>query len=234
MRRPIVCALVAFISVLLAVGIPVPASADEAEHAGPTFAPRAHGPTAPDNQFPSHVFQLEAHQPQRVQMAFHYGLTQPILMHGFNAAIDVRYQRLILTYSHGQGLDVTSFLDSTEKGAGMTLHEPWTTGGGVGILLIDELWILADLKVHRFEADTSTDHQAYTNVTVGGEIGWRFFLWKGLNVGLVARYWPNVYSTAGRAVTLHDSNAKPFIHEPLQQGYSGFFGNVLLGWAFDL
>jgi hypothetical protein len=195
---------------------------------------RGHGPEAPDSQFPSHVFQLRAHEPPRVQLAFQYGLNQPIFTHGFNAAVDVRYKRLILTYSHGQGLDATSFLNTTETRAGMTLAEPWTTGGGVGLLLIDELWVLADLKVHRFEASTSLDHVAYTNVTIGGEIGWRFFVWKGFNIALVARYWPNVYSTAGNGVTLHDANGKPFFHKPLEQGYAGFLGNVLVGWAFDL
>jgi hypothetical protein len=193
-----------------------------------------HGPEAPDDQFPSHVFRLEARQPQRVQLAFHAGLAQPLLMHGFNAAVDVRYKRLILTYSHGEGLDPTAFLSSTEKAAGLTMREPYSTGGGVGVVLLDELWVLADFKVHRFEADTPLDHQTYTNVTIGGEIGWRYFVWKGFNVALVARYWPNVYSTAGSGLTLHDANGAPFLHQPMQQGYGGFFGNVLVGWAFDL
>ena len=207
--------------------LPTPATAGAA-HA------RDHGPMAPDDQFPSHVFQLKAHEPERVQLAFHYGLVQPIVSHGFNAAIDVRYKRLVLTYSHGQGLDATPFLDTAEKNAGMTIAEPWTTGGGVGVLLIDELWVLADLKVHRFEAATAFDHAGYTNVTVGAEVGWRFFVWKGFNVAFVGRYWPNVYSTAGSGVILHDANDKPFLHKPMEQGYGGFFGNVLVGWAFDL
>lgn len=200
----------------------------------PNPSARAHGPEAPDSQFPSHVFRLAAHQPRRVQLAFHYGLAQPLLLHGFNAAVDIRYRRLVLTYSHGEGLDVTSFVRGADKAAHIRLEEPWTTGGGIGILLIDELWVLADVKVHHFEASTSIDRASYTNVTVGGEIGWRFFIWKGLNVGLVVRYWPNVYSSAGPGVTLHDKKGNPFVHEPAQQGFGGVFGNVLLGWAFDL
>jgi hypothetical protein len=195
---------------------------------------RRHGPEAPDGQLPSHVFQLAAHTPQRVQLAFHYGLSQPIITHGFNAAVDVRYERLVLTYSHGQGLDYTPFESGAEKSVGAKLGLPWTTGGGVGVLLLDELWVLADLKVHHFEVDTSVDHASYTNVTVGAEIGWRFFIWKGFNVALVARYWPNVYSTAGNGVTLHDASGKPFVDPPAQQGYSGVLANVLVGWAFDL
>ncbi len=194
----------------------------------------AHGPEAPASKFPSHELQLAAHQPERLQLAFHWGHSQPILLHGFNAAADVRYKRLVLTYSHGVGLDTTSLLNATERNAGMTLHEPWTTGGGVGILLVDELWVLVDLKVHHFEAETRLERRSYTNVTLGGEIGWRYFLWKGLNVGVVARYWPQIHSSAGNGVAMHDASGKTFVHAPQQQGYGGFFGNVLLGWAFDL
>jgi hypothetical protein len=66
--------------------------------------------------------------------------------------VDVRYKRLLLTYSHGAGLDVSSLANATEKAAGMVIREPWTTGGGVGAILVDELWVLADLKAHHFEA----------------------------------------------------------------------------------
>lgn len=234
MHRLTIPALLAFVGWVLTAGLVASAYADEPAKPDAPLPARSHGPEAPDRQFPSHVFRLDAHQPERVQLAFHYGLVQPIVSHGFNAAVDVRYRRLILSYSHGQGLDATPFLRSSERAAGMTLQDPWTTGGGVGILLIDELWILADVKVHRFEAETAIDHKGYTNVTIGGELGWRFFVWKGFNIGLVFRYWPTVYSTAGHGVTLHDASGKPFLHTPLEQGYSGFFGNVLVGWAFDL
>jgi hypothetical protein len=180
------------------------------------------------------VFRLEAHQPQRAQLAFHFGLSQPILAHGFNAAVDVRYKRLILSYSHGQGLDYTSFENSVDKSAGATVSLPYSTGGGVGILLIDELWVLGDFKVHHFEINTGVDHPSYTTVTIGAELGWRFFVWKGFNIALVARYWPNIYSSAGSGVTIHDAQGKPVLDPPEQQGFSGFLGNVLVGWAFDL
>jgi hypothetical protein len=195
---------------------------------------RRHGREAPSRQLPSHVFQLAAHQPRKVQLTFHYGLLQPIVMHGLNAALDLRYRRLIMSYSHGAGLDATRFVSAREKAAGVQLHMPWSTGGGVGMVLIDELWVLADLKVHHFELQTQHEHASYTNVTVGGELGWRYFVWKGLNVGLVVRYWPNVHSSAGSGVRLRDAQGNSFKHKPLEQGSSGFFGNVLVGWAFDL
>jgi len=196
--------------------------------------PPAHGPSAPDDQFPSHHFTLAAHQPERVQLAVHYGLLQPVLLHGFNAAVDVRWRRLVVTYSHGAGLDVTSTLSDSEKQAGLTLREPWTTGGGAGVLLIDELWVLADVKVHHFEAEVGAQHAAYETMTIGGEIGWRYFIWKGFNVAIVGRYWPNVWSSAQGGVKLKSNSGQPFVHEPAHQGVDGLFANVLVGWAFGL
>lgn len=193
-----------------------------------------HGPSGPDDQFPSHHFQLSPHQPRGVQLAFNYGLSQPILLHGFNAAVEVRYRRFLATYSRGQGLDYARFETADEMGAGAAVKMPWTTGGGVGLLLIDELWVLADVKAHRFSIDTAADHAGYTVITLGAELGWRYFIWKGFNVALVARYWPNVYSTAGKGVTLHRTNGETFIDPPAQQGAAGFLANVLVGWAFDL
>jgi len=195
---------------------------------------RQHGPSAANSQFPSHVFQLAAHQPPGVQLGFHFGLLQPIVMQGLNVALDLRYKRLLLTYSHGHGLDATRFTSAREQEADMTLRMPWTTGGGIGAVLIDELWLLADLKVHRFEAAVGVEQSAYTTVTFGAELGWRYFLWRGLNIALVLRYWPNVYASSGKGVVLHDKQGQPFVHKPQEQGASGFFANVLVGWSFDL
>ncbi len=226
MRALLPTLLVVLASLFLAA--PAPARAD------PTAPPLAHGPLAPDTQFPSHVFQLAAHEPQRVQLAFHYGLSQPILAHGFNAAVDVRYRRLILTYSHGQGLDYALGRTDAERAAGMQLLLPVTTGGGIGVLLLDELWVLGDVKLHHFDVSLGTEHASYDVVTVGAEIGWRFFVWKGFNIGLVGRYWPNVWSSAQSGIVFHDASGHELVHHPAQQGTSGFLANALIGWAFDL
>jgi hypothetical protein len=224
--------LVIVLVCLARLGVPTCAEAQSgAAHQGTR---PGHGPSAPDNRFLSHRFQLAAHAPERPQLAFHFGLVQPILLHGFNAAVDVRYKRLLLSYSHGQGLDVTRFTSTRERAAGMTLREPWTTGGGIGVTLIDELWLMADLKVHRFEAELGAEQRGYTTITAGAELGYRLFLWRGLNVALVARYWPNVYASSGRGVVLHDKQGERLTHKPMQQGSAGFFLNVLVGWAFDL
>jgi hypothetical protein len=64
--------LVTCVAVLAALGSPSVARAEEA--AEPSSG---HGPSAPDRAFPSHRFQLAAHAPERVQLAFQYGLGNP-------------------------------------------------------------------------------------------------------------------------------------------------------------
>jgi hypothetical protein len=189
----------------------------------------AHGPSA-GNQFISHHFRLGAHQPPGVQLGFHYGLLQPILFHGFNAAVDVRWKRLILTYSHGASLDFSVLLPQSERAAGLHVIAPFSTGGGVGILLIDELYILMDVKWHHYDLSLGAERASYETVTIGGELGWRFFLWKGFYVSPVVRYWPNVWSSAPHGVAF---NGRKLVHQPLHQGAEGFFANVLVGWAFN-
>lgn len=158
-----------------------------------------------------------------------------MLLHGFNAAVDLRIDRFIVTYSHGEGLDLTSLETDREKESGLVTREPWTTGGGFGVVLIDELHVLADLKVHRFELDSGVDQTSYTTMTVGGEIGWRFFVWKGLHVAPVVRFWPNVWDDApagGVALRMRDGSISR--HDAEKQGAGGLFANLLVGWAFDL
>jgi len=191
-----------------------------------------HGPAAPARRFLSHHFRLAAHQPPGVQLAFHYGLTQPILLHGFNAAVDVRWKRLIFTYSHGVSLDFAPFLTDRERTSGLHAIAPYSTGGGVGVVLIDELYILADVKLHHFDLSLGDERASYDTVTIGAEIGWRFFIWKGLYVSPVVRYWPNVWTSApAKGIALQNG---ALIHQPLQQGIDGVFANVLVGWAFNL
>lgn len=171
-----------------------------------------------------------------LQIAFHAGLLQPVLLRGFNAAADVRIGRLVLSYSHGEGLDLTGVggvLPDEQRELGVRVREPWTTGFGVGATLVDELYVMADFKVHRIEVDTGLDVRGYSTVTLGGEIGYRLFVWEGLYVSPVVRYWPNIWTSAPGGFEL-TTEAGTFQHDPLPQGFGGLFANVLVGWAFDV
>ncbi|MEM7604100.1 MAG: hypothetical protein AAF411_01985 [Myxococcota bacterium] len=192
---------------------------------------RGHGPASTGGF--SHVFSRRAHQPQNVQLSFHFGLLQPALLRGLNAAVDVRWKRLIVTASHGAGLRLPdSTLTSAERDAGMQVSMPWSTGFGIGLTLVDELYALVDFKVHDVQVRHDQGAFDYRTVTLGLELGYRLFLWRGLHVAPVIRFWPNVYSSLGSdGVAL---GSQGVVHEPIRQGLGGFFANVLVGWAFGV
>lgn len=179
----------------------------------------------------SHQFSSRAHTPQQLQLSFHFGLLQPLLSKGFNAAVDVRKGRFIATYSHGHGLDLTDLGPEDQRDAGIETRLPWTTGGGVGMVLIDELYALIDVKVHAVDVDHDGQGFDYHTLTIGGELGYRLFLFKGLHIAPVLRYWPTVWSSlasGGREVG--NSQVR---HKPVDMGVKGLFANVLIGWAFE-
>lgn len=185
------------------------------------------------------AFADDAHTPSdRNELGFTAGLVQPLVMHGFNAAVEFRHGRWIATYSHGEGLEasaVSGTLTSREEDAGMRLDLTSSTGGGVGYVLWRNLYVLADVKYHRYEAYAGSDLAHYSTVTVGGELGWRFKVWKGLTITPVLRYWPNVWDNApSEGVTVHTENGGTLMHQPAKQGVDGVFANVLVGWSFGL
>jgi hypothetical protein len=115
--------------------------------------------------------------------------------------------RVLRTPPSTEGLDYGATpslgLSAADRAAGAHLLSPWTTGGGVGVILLDELWVLVDFKVHRYQVSLGTAGAAYSTVSLGGEIGWRYFLWRGAFVQPVIRYWPTIYSSVdGGAVQL--------------------------------
>ncbi len=195
--------------------------------------PPGHGPRASGDAF-AHRFQWRAHQPERPQLAFHFGLLQPLLLRGFNAAVDLRWGRFIATYSHGQGLNVDlapGVLTESEERAGLEIFVPYSTGFGLGAVLFDELYALIDFKLHSYSLRLNDSQRRYETITVGAELGYRLFLWKGLHIAPVLRFWPNVWSSLeGGSVSL----SPELEHKALKQGLNGFFINVLIGWAFEV
>lgn len=192
---------------------------------------RGHAHAAPYTAVPSHEFQLAPRWHDTPQLSVHFGLLQPVLFEGFNAAMDLRWGPVVASYSHGQGLNYSAQdglgLNSRDKAAGVELRSPWTTGGGVGVVLLDELYVMVDVKAHRYEAAIGDDEAAYTTVSVGGELGYRLFAWRGLFVQPMLRFWPNVYTTLpSDEVALGD-----YTHEAKNLN---LFMNVSLGWAFEI
>src|SRR5450432_3031560 len=62
-----------------------------------------------------------------------FGLSQPLLAHGFNIEGNYIHNRFIFDYSHGVSLDFKDNTVSADlKKQGLAVHMPWTTGFGIG------------------------------------------------------------------------------------------------------
>lgn len=181
--------------------------------------------------FPSHDFRVAPRWHERPEVSVHFGLLQPVALEGFNAAMDLRWGPLLASYSHGQGLNYGANgglgLDAADKAVGLELRSPWTTGGGVGVILLDELWVMVDVKAHRYEATLNEEHAAYTTVSVGGELGYRLFAWRGLFLQSMLRYWPNVHTS----LSSDEVKLGNYTHRAKNLN---LFVNLSLGWAFEI
>jgi hypothetical protein len=190
-------------------------------------AARDHGPGS--SGF-SHKFQWAPRSYEGGQLGVHFGLSQPLLLGGFNVAADLHWKRWVLEYSHGMNLDYNRIesvkLTSAERSAGLDLDSPWTTGFGVGFRVVDELYPMLEGKAHRYTASQGGETQRYTTVSVGPAIAHRLFVYDGFFVNSYLRYWPNVWSSQNKV-----DFASGLSHDPLDLG---FFANISIGYAIDL
>ena len=210
---------------------PVAVLAPEQTAHGPSEAP--HGPTF--GGLPSHHFQWAAHDDRVPQVAVNFGLLQ-LALGGFNVAGELRYRRLWIEYSHGLDLtlnDLDRFgLSSTERQQNLHVYVPYTTGFGLGLTLLDELWLGVELKDHKYEVNAPGGPVVtYNTYSIGPVLGYKLFIFRGLFLNAYLRYWPTVASTlAGGKTTLQGTNG-PVVHDAHDWGV---FGNLAIGYAFDL
>jgi hypothetical protein len=184
---------------------------------------------------PEHHFQWAPSDAKRVQAGVNFGLLQ-LALGGFNVAGEVRYRRLWLEYSHGMDLtlnDLGGFsLSRAERTQNVHVFVPYTTGFGVGVTLVDELWLGVEFKTHRYEVNAPGGPVAhYQTYSIGPVLGYKAFIWKGLFANGYARYWPNVASTLSDDKIALAGNAGSVTHNAHD---FGVFANVSLGYAFDL
>jgi hypothetical protein len=192
-----------------------------------------HGPSS--RAFLSHHFQWAAHDDRVPQVAVNFGLLQ-LALGGFNVAGELRYRRVWLEYSHGLDLtlnDVGGFgLSSTERQQDLHVYVPYTTGFGVGVTLLDELWLGVEFKDHKYEVNAPGGPAvSYNTYSIGPVLGYKLFIVRGLFANAYLRYWPTVATTLdGGKVTLQGTNG-PVVHDAHDWG---LFANLALGYAFDL
>ncbi|WP_027075671.1 hypothetical protein [Maribacter antarcticus] len=182
-----------------------------------------------------------------------FGLTQPLLVDGFNIEGNYIHNRLIFDYSHGVSLDFSGSSTTTElEMQGVTVHMPWTTGFGVGYRLNEWLNIRVEPNWHRFEfyyegeSQTSLNEiDSYNTFSLGLGLYGNFqpfknstsFI-KGIMVTPSIRFWPTVSSSLdGDSFTYNNKNTGAMeTIEVLDSdvAFTPFIFNVSIGYSFDL
>jgi hypothetical protein len=193
----------------------------------------AHCPAS--SPVPSHQFHWAAADDRMPEGAINFGLLQ-LALGGFNLAGEVRYRRLWFEYSHGMELTLNNLsslsMTSTERQQGLHVYLPYTTGFGLGLTLLDELWLGVEFKDHKYQVNAPGGPTvSYNTYSVGPVVGYKLFLLRGLFLNAYLRYWPTVASSLdGGKVTLQGTNG-PVVHDAHDWG---FFANLALGYAFEL
>jgi|GEM_PF-3108268 len=183
----------------------------------------------------SHHYQWAPDNDQTPQVSVNFGLLQ-LALGGFNVAGELRYGRLWLEYSHGMDLTLNNFggygLKSAERGQNLHIFLPYTTGFGIGVTLLDELWLGVEFKDHKYQVNAPGGPVAsYNTYSIGPVLGYKLFAWRGLFFNTYLRYWPNVATSLnGNKITLQGTNGN-VLHDAHDWG---FFGNIAIGYAFDI
>lgn len=193
----------------------------------PSVEQRNHGPGS--SGF-SHEFRWAPRSYDHWQAGLHFGLSQPLLLGGFNVAADAHHGRWVFEYSHGMWLDYNRvesvMLTQSEQDASLDLDSPWTTGFGIGYRVLDELYPMIEFKAHHYTASVEDDERRYTTISIGPALAHRLFLIDGLFVNTYVRYWPNVWSSRP-----HLEFGSGLRHDPVDLG---LFANLSVGYALDL
>jgi hypothetical protein len=173
----------------------------------------------------------EAPAEERTGFAVMLGLGQWALGGG-NVAVQYNIGPLALEYSHGQGVHLSEadFLrNPSEKDAGADVHETWTTGLGVGVLVFHDLRLLLELKANHYELEGGDRNSrlGYTTFTIGPGVFYDIHLWKGLFIQPSVRWWPTVHSTISDGAALRRADGTQV---QITSHDSGVFPNLNVGW----
>jgi len=170
---------------------------------------------------------------KNVQLGINFGLLQ-LGLGGFNVAGELRDHRLWLEYSHGMELTLNKLggfgLTQAERDQNLHIRVPFTTGFGVGLTLLDELWLGAEFKAHGYQVNAPGGRVSrYRTYSIGPVLGYKYYIWKGLFADAYGRYWPNVATSldGGKiALTGTSGTVEHTAHD------FGLFANVSLGYMF--
>jgi hypothetical protein len=182
-----------------------------------------------------------------------FGLTQPLLVEGFNIEGNYIHNRFIFDYSHGASLDFSGSTATADlERQGVVVHMPWTTGFGVGYRLKEWLNVRVEPKWHRFEFYYEGDSQtsineinSYNTFSLGLGLYGHFQPFKkstsfvkGIMIAPSIRFWPTVSSSLdGDSFAYNNkitgTNETIEVLDP-GAGFTPFIFNISIGYSFDL
>jgi hypothetical protein len=227
---PALCCLLTALSALAAAPTDLPV-VDASGSAAPAPSPEQ----GSFNLLPTHHFTWAPSDAKSAQVGVNFGLLQ-LALGGFNVAGELRYRRLWLEYSHGVDLklnDLEGFsMTGAERAENVHLVVPYTTGVGVGLTVLDELWLGVEFKTHRYDVNAPGGPvSSYQTYSIGPVVGYKLFIWKGLYANAYARYWPNVASSLPNNEIALQGPGGTTLHAAHD---FGLFANASIGYAFDL
>ena len=182
-----------------------------------------------------------------------FGLTQPVLVKGFNIEGNYIHNMLIFDYSHGVSLDFSGSSVTTDlKRQGLVVHMPWTTGFGIGYRLKKWMNVRIEPKWHRFEfyyegepQNTASQITSYSTFTLGIGIYGNYQPFKnnksslnGIIIAPSIRFWPTLSSglVDDKYSYQNKITGKSEEIETLNPGigFTPFIFNVSIGYSFDI
>lgn len=180
-----------------------------------------------------------------------FGLTQPLLLNGFNVEGVYMHERLVFAYSHGASLDFTGdLLPDSIRDQQVEVFLPFSTGFGIGYRITEWLNARVEAKWHRFEfyyeGDSRQSDNRITadanNFSLGvGVYGyWQPFrqsdnYFSGITLAPSVRYWPTVTSDLDDGFTY--DNERTGESEELESlaagiGFTPLIVNLSVGYSF--
>jgi len=180
-----------------------------------------------------------------------FGLSQPLVAHGFNVEFNYVQNRLIVDFSTGVDLTFSgNTLPSSLRQQDLRVHMPWTTGFGIGYRFTEWVNLRLEPKWHRFEflyengqLNPGSEITSYNTFTLGIGIYGCYLPFKkktnflrGIMISPSIRYWPTISSTLPGNNFSYYNQATKSVQEIKTYGpgiqLSPWIVNISVGYSF--
>lgn len=188
--------------------------------------------------------------PENHELSLVFGVTQPLVLKGFNFEIDYWTPNWIIDYSHGIGLQFTGDLvhsRAQEQQLEFSVSHTW--GFGFGYRFTEGLNLRIEPKAHHwniyYEGGLGSADQkvaSYTTFTLGLGLYYRWQPFqqneklKGITLAPNVRWWPNVASTLDGNQLRYENQrtGQTEVHRANNIGMNNtpFFVNISVGYTF--